>query len=398
MPPSLAAILANVKYLAPMRFHFDFAQWARLVRVAWREPHPAGRRRMLVRLLGFVPLVASFHAVCFFLDGLLFPGLRRIAVHEPVFLVGHARSGTTLLHRVMSRDGARFSSFMLYEMYFPSLLQKRVIRALAAVDRRALGGFFERRVKAWEQKRYGKTQDLHAMGLTVPEEDDFLFYWSCASGTWMLKLPAMGEIDFYHLDRAPERKRRRVERFYADCIRRQLYLNGAGRVHLCKAPHFAGRVASLIESFPGARIVVTMRSPHETIPSLLKLVKVGYQLRGWDEPKMARSLGVLAAQSFHTYRHPLEVLAKHPETRHAIVDYRELVAEPKRVVGEVYEALGLPMTAEFAAVLDEEQARARKHKSGHRYSLEEFGLDKDAIERELAELFERYGWHEGSPR
>jgi len=350
---------------------------------------------MLVRLLVYVPLVASFHAVCFFLDGILFPGLHRVAVRRPVFLVGHARSGTTLLHRLMSCDAERFSSFRLYELYFPSLLQKKAIRALAGFDRRALGGWCERRVKSWEKKRYGRTQDIHAMGLTQPEEDDFLFYWSCASGTWMLKLPAMGEIDFYHLDRAPERKRRRVERFYADCIRRQLYLNGPDRIHLCKAPHFAGRVASLIESFPDAGIVVTMRSPHETIPSLLKLVKVGYQLRGWDEPRMARSLRVLAEQSFHTYQHPLEVLAKHPETRHAIVDYRELVAEPKRVVEEVYEALGIPMTPGFAAVLDQEQARAKKHESGHRYSLEEFGLDKDAIERELAELFERYRWSEG---
>jgi hypothetical protein len=376
-------------------FHFDFRQWARLVRVAWREPHPAGRRRMLVRLLVIVPLVASFHALCFFLDGLLFPALHRAEVRAPVFLVGHARSGTTLLHRLMSRDGARFSSFRLYEMYFPSLLQKRAIRALAAFDRRALGGFFERRVRAWEKKRYGKTQDIHAMGLGQPEEDDFLFYWSCASGTWMLKLPAMGEIDFYHLDREPEKRRRRVQRFYRDCIRRQLVLNGPDRTHLCKAPHFAGRVASLIESFPDARIVVTMRSPHETIPSLLKLMKVGYQLRGWDEPRMARSLGVLAAQSFHTYKHPLEVLARHPETRHAIVDYRELVAEPKRTVAGVYEALGIPLTPDFAALLDGEQARTRRHESGHHYSLEEFGLDKGAIERELAELFERHRWNEG---
>jgi hypothetical protein len=375
-----------------MLFLFDFAQWARMLRLAWRDPHPAGRRRMLTRLLVFVPLVASFHAVCFFLDGLLFPGLHRVRVRAPVFLVGHARSGTTLLHRLMSRDAERFSSFMLYELYFPSLLQKRAIRALARLDRAVLGGLFERRVRAWEKKRYGKTQDIHAMGLTQPEEDDFLFYWSCASGTWMLKLPAMGEIDFYHLDREPERKRRRVLRFYADCIRRQLYLNGEGRVHLCKAPHFAGRVASLIESFPDARIVVTMRSPHETIPSLLKLMKVGYQLRGWDEPRMARSLRVLAEQSFHTYRHPLEVLAKHPETKHAIVDYRELVAEPKRTVAQVYEALGLPLTAGYAALLDEEQKRARRHESGHRYSLAEFGLDAGAIERELAALFERYRW------
>jgi hypothetical protein len=378
-----------------MFFHFDFAMWARLLRVAWREPHPAGRRRMLVRLLVFVPVVASFHAVCFLLDALLFPGLRRIEVRDPVFLLGHARSGTTLLYRLMSRDGERFSSFLLYEMYFPSLLQKKAIRALAAFDRRRLGGFFERQVRAWEKRRYGKTQDIHAMGLTQPEEDDFLFYWSCASGTWMLKLPAMGEIDFYHLDREPPRKRRRVQRFYADCIRRQLHLNGADRVHLCKAPHFAGRVASLIESFPGARIVVTMRSPHETIPSLLKLMKVGYQLRGWDEPRMARSLGVLAAQSFHTYQHPLEVLEKHPETRHAIVDYRDLVAEPKRTVAEVYAALGIPLTPGFEAVLDTEQKRARRHESGHSYSLAEFGLDKDAIERELAELFERYHWSTG---
>lgn len=379
-----------------MIFHFDFTRWARLVRIAWREPHPAGRRRMLVRLFAFVPLVASFHAVCFFLDGILFPGLHRVRVRAPVFLVGHARSGTTLLHRLMSRDAERFSSFLLYELYFPSLLQKQAIRALARFDRRVLGGFFARRVQAWEKRRYGKTQDIHAMGLTQPEEDDFLFYWSCASGTWMLKLPAMGEIDFYHLDREPERKRRRVQRFYADCIRRQLYLNGPDRVHLCKAPHFAGRVASLIESFEGARIVVTMRSPHETIPSLLKLMKVGYRLRGWDEPRMARSLRVLAEQSFHTYRHPLEVLAKHPETKHAIVDYRELVAEPKRTLAEVYEALELPVSAGFAALLDEEQKRARRHESAHRYSLAEFGLDADAIERELAELFERYRWSTAS--
>jgi hypothetical protein len=380
-----------------MIFHFDFAMWARMLRASWHDENPAARRRMLVRLLVYVPLVASFHALCFFLDGILFPGLRRVRVRGPVFLVGHARSGTTLLHRLMSRDAERFSSFRLYELYFPSLLQKRAIRALAACDRRFLAGFFERRVQAWEEKRYGATRHVHAMSLTAPEEDDFLFYWSCASGTWMLKLPAMGEIDFYHLDRAPERKRRRVQRFYADCIRRQLYLNGPDLVHLCKAPHFAGRVESLIESFPDCRIVVTLRSPHETIPSLLKLVSLSYRARGAQDARSQRSLAVLAEQSFHTYEHPLAALARHPGTRHAIVDYRELVAEPKRAVSEVYRALDLPLSPEYAKILDEEQARARKHESGHAYSLAEFGLDENAIETRLAPLFERFGFRrEGS--
>ena len=86
------------------------------------------------------------------------------------------------------------------------------------------------------------------------------------------------------------------------------------------------------------------------------------------------------------------MLAQHPETRHAIVDYRDLVAEPKRTVADVYAALGIELTPGFEAVLDAEQKRARKHESGHSYSLAEFGLDADAIERELAGLFERYGW------
>ena len=102
---------------------------------------------------------------------------------------------------------------------------------------------------------------------------------------------------------------------------------------------------------------------------------------------------MLAEQSFHTYKYPLEVLAKHPETKHAIVDYRELVAEPKRDGGRDLRGARHPAGARLSrALLDEEQARAQRHESGHRYSLAEFGLDADAIERELAELFERYRW------
>jgi hypothetical protein len=110
-----------------MIFYFDFATYFRLLRLAFGEA-PANRRQLLFRLLVRVPLVALFHTICFFLDGILFPGLHHIEVRSPVFIVGHARSGTTLLHRLMSEDGDRFSSFMLYELWFPSLLQKKVIR------------------------------------------------------------------------------------------------------------------------------------------------------------------------------------------------------------------------------------------------------------------------------
>jgi len=373
-------------------FHFDFGNYARMLQLAWHERNPRARRYYLAVLIFAVPLVASFHALCFFLDGLLFPGLHRTRVRTPVFVIGHARSGTTLLHRLMSRDEGRFCSFRLYELYFPSLLQKKLIRLGAALDRRWLGGLLEARVRAWEERRYGAMRKVHAMGLTQPEEDDLVFYYSCASGFWITRMPYMGDLDFYYVDRWPERRRRRLLRFYRDCIRRQLYLDGEDKIYLSKSPVFAGRVAALIDQFPDARVVVPLRNPFETVPSLLKLMRLSWRRLDWDEQRQRRCLAVLAAQSFDSYRHPLEVLERNPQVPRAIVDYRDAVADPAATIEAIYRELGIPITPGYRERLLTEGKRARAHVSEHDYSLAEFGLEADEIRSRLGDLFERFGW------
>jgi hypothetical protein len=375
-------------------FHFDFAKWARMVRLAWTEPDSRTRRQCLRVMLVSVPLAAGFNAICFALDRLFFPRLRRTPIRQPVFVVGHARSGTTLIHRLMSRDEGRFSSFRLYELYFPSLLQKKAIRLGAALDARFLRGTLEKRVNAWEERRYAAVRKFHEMGLRIPEEDDILFYSSCASGFWISRVPWMAELDFYSVDDWPARKRRRLMRFYRECVRRQLVLNGADKIHLSKNPVFSGRVESLIETFPDARIVVALRNPHETIPSLLSLVSGGWRRLDFDPERVKASLGVLAAQSFDTYRRPLEVLARHPDTAQALIDYRDLVSDPAATIEQAYRELDLPMSAGYRELLSAEGTRARQHRSGHAYSLEKFGLEADAIRTRLSDLFERYDWDE----
>ncbi len=377
-----------------MIYYFDFKTYFKMVRLAWNEPNPMARRYYLLILLVSVPLISSFHAVCFFLDGLLFPGLWKTDIREPVFVVGHARSGTTLIHRLMSMDGDRFSSFVLYELYFPSLLQKKLIRGFFLLDRRFLGSAVERRVRVWEDKHYAAVRRVHKMGLNEPEEDDTVFYYSCASGFWISKMPYMGDLDFYHVDRRSPRERKRLMRFYKDCVKRQLYLNGGDKIHLSKNPLFSGRVESLIESFPDARFVIPIRNPNETIPSLLKLVSGGWKRMNWDADRVQHCLRILADQSFHTYVYPLEVLERHPEIRHAVVDYRELTSNPSGTIERVYEQLGLSIAEDFGKRLAQQEQRERTHKSGHSYSLEEFGLDGDEIRTRLAPLFERYGWED----
>jgi hypothetical protein len=375
-----------------VRFYFDFNNYARMLGLAWNEKIPKARIYYLVVLLLWVPAVSTFHAVCFFLDGILFPGLRKVEVREPVFLVGHARSGTTLTHRLMSRDEGRFSSFLLYECYFPSLLQKKLIRLGIALDRRLLQGWLAKRVRAWEERRYGANRHIHEMGLTIPEEDDISLYYSMASGFWITKMPYMGDLDFYHMNDWPEAKRRRINDFYRDCVRRQLYLNGPEKTHLSKNPLWAGRVASLIEAFPDAKIVVNVRDPRDTIPSLLKLMRSAWKQLGWEEVQQQRCLSVLVGQSWHTYRHPLEALEENSGTPGAVVDYRDLTSDPAATIERVYQDLGLPMSDAYRETLAGEGKRERKHKTRHSYSLEEFGLEGDAIRDELGDLFERFQW------
>jgi hypothetical protein len=350
---------------------------------------------MLVKLLVRVPSVAIFHAICFFLDGIFYPGLRNFEVKSPVFIVGHSRSGTTFVHRMMCEDSERFSFFLLYELWFPSLIQKKVIRALSRLDHR-LGGKIEKRVRAWEQKKFAKGKDVHAMGLTIPEEDDFVLTSSCASGWWVVLLPYVKELDFHYVDQMPTKRRQRRLAHYRECVKRQLYLNGGNKIHLSKNPTFSGRVESLIEAFPDARFVVTVRHPYEIIPSNMKLMKLSWSLRGWEEARIKESLAGIIGKSFNMIRHPLEVLDKHPETKHAIINYPDLISQPKATIVALYKQLDLPISAEFEKKLDSEQAKAKAHKTSHSYSLAEFDLDGEMIHRELADLFERFHWEVAS--
>ena len=376
-------------------FYFDFRRWFAMLRVAWRGRPGRTRRKLLSLLLLRVPGLALLNALCFALDPLLFPQLRRTQVRAPIFIIGHARSGTTHFHELMLRDEGRFSAFLMWELFFAALLPKKLARAAAAADRRWLGGALERHMRRRSDARYSKTSDAHRQAYDVPEEDDGVLTYSCASGAWTLRVPDLDEIDFHYVDERPPAERRRLMHFYRECLRRQLVLNespGSEKIHLSKNPTFCGRVESLIEAFPDARFIVLYRNPLETIPSLLKLLNGYWQIRGLDAAKVERGTRAMAEISFDSYLAPMEVFERHPQVVHVDVDYRELIAEPRETVEKVYRALELPLSAEYVAILESEQEKAKEHSSSHRYSLEEFGLTEAGIRERLAPLFDRFGW------
>ena len=347
---------------------------------------------MLFNLLFLVPLEYVFHATFFLLDYVFYPRLWRQEVERPVFIVGHARSGTTLAHRLLAADGDSFSYFLYWEMFFPSLLQKKIIRAMGWIDEKWLGRFFNKRLHAWDDKTFGPYRHMHNMSLWNSEEDQFVMRAAFVTQQWSLEIPMMDIIDVFHVDQMPMAKRRRWMHHYRECVKRQLVLNGGHKTHLSKNPVMSGWVQAIIETFPGARIVVMMRDPAQCIPSVLKLVKLTWKGKGWTQEEYKRSLDVMTDISFDSFHNPLQVLSNNPDTPQVVVDYRAITAEPRETITKAYSALEIPLSGEYDQFLKAKEENEKSYKTEFKYNINEFDVSLDTIERELSVFYDKYNW------
>lgn len=354
---------------------------------------PWGVRRAVVLAL-FVPLfllVQSAHWLGLLLDELLFPGYRRIRVREPVFVVGLPRSGTSYLQRVLARDEARFTTLRLWELLLaPSVTERRLWRALAGLDRR-LGGAGRRLVRAAQRLAFRFMDQVHSVDLADPEEDYFLLLPAFACFLLVVPFPCHDAVwALARFDDLEPSERRRLVGFYRSCLQRHLYVVGPERTLLSKNPSFTPLIRSLLEAFPRARLIVSVRDPVESVPSLLSSLRDGARIFGWDvaTPRYRDRLVDMLRDFVDRAAAALPDL---PGDRWCVVPLGSLREDVGGTVADVYRRFGWSPTPAFRAALAEETVRAREHRSGHRYAPEEFGLAAEDLSRRFDPLLARMG-------
>ena len=371
---------------------FDFRTFFLIFRLALRDRRPWLRRVVVFALLFLTPAVATLNALCLWLDYVFFPGYRRTQVREPVFILGHPHSGSTLVRRLMT-DDPQVAWFSTWELLLPSILQQRLVRLAGVCDRVLLRGRVARVIIPVKKRIFRSVRELHSRSLSGPEDDEFALAFSCLSAAWAGALPYMRELQYlYYLDAANPARRRRAMGFYRACVQRQLYTNTGARFHCSHSPAFSGRVESVVEAFPDARFVVVMRNPLETIPERLERAKRAWQAADCDPERVRDALDGLRRQSYHTYRYPLEVLGRHVNVRWCVVDYEALVASPKAAIEDAYAELGLSISPEFEKQLALEQDRPPAQRVENVDTAREFGPLQDEVREELQELFDAYRW------
>src|SRR5262245_20989427 len=301
------------------------------------------RKRLIFLLLFYAvwPLGMLVHWFCFWLDDIFFPGHKTQPIEKPLFIIGNLRSGSTFLHRLLSRELETFASLTIWDIYLtPSVTQKKITQFFSRLDNK-LGGHLHRLLFAFDRRTLGKFK-IHPISFFQPEEDENILFHIWDSYWVSFLFPFMDEFPNYqHFDEAlsPEHKRR-IMTFYKSMLQRHLYATGK-KYFVAKNPAFSPKIETLVEFFPDARIIYLVRNPLDMLPSTISWINYARgQFTNPKEPWLY--LDEIVDMTQHWYAHPLKYLDTHPSPRHLILNYDDLIQRPEQVLRAFYEQFGYP--------------------------------------------------------
>ncbi|GAB4498508.1 MAG: hypothetical protein OHK003_10960 [Anaerolineales bacterium] len=350
------------------------------------------KKRLIFLILFYIvwPLGGLMHWFFFALDDILFPAYKNHPIEKPLFILGNFRSGSTFLHRLLSRDSETFTSLTTWDIYLtPSVTQKKITQLVAHVDNKYFGRILHRALFAFDRATLGKIK-IHPISFFQPEEDEniHMHIWDSYFVTFLF--PFMEEFpDYIHFDEALSREhKKRIMTFYKSMIQRHLYANG--KKHLvAKNPAFSAKIETLAEFFPDARILYLARNPLDMLPSTVSWINYARsQFTGPNEGYLY--IDEILEMTGYWYRHPLEYIDAHPSPRNLIVNYDDLIQRPEAVIRGFYEQFGYPDKPGLPIIIDQAVKETLTFSSDHTYSYEQMGFTREGIVDMYKDIFERF--------
>jgi hypothetical protein len=338
------------------------------------EFHALGRIQLFNQLVGLLTTRLRFEALW-----KAHPEILDLPVERPIVIIGLPRSGTTILHRLLSRDPARRSS-PFWEQVMP-LPDGDPTAAQPDPDPRLL------KMQQSLAMLDAVTPDLklmHELTADQPDEDLslLLFGFSSLQFEWSYRVPAYSRWyqAFDHTE---------GYRYFRRVLQTLQWLRGGERWVL-KAPQHLEQLGPLLSVFPDAVLVQTHRDPVPAIISLASLTAYGGR-RYYDNPNPHAIGADMASIVERLLRKGVE---DRPQDDSDFVDlqFADLLADPLACVKRIYAAAGDELTPEAQAAMQVwiDDNRQGKH-GGHAYAAEDFGLDVGDLRRRLGFYQDRFG-------
>lgn len=299
----------------------------------------------------------------------------------PVVIVGLARTGTTMLHRILASD-TRFHAPLWYEVRNPSPYldwepkgkDQRIVEAEAEI--------------AALLEANPEIAAIHPMDPIGADEEIMLLehnFYSYVPNSFT-HVPSYGDF-VAHADNHPAYEEMKRQFQFLQWQKKQ---RGESALRwLLKAPHHLHFMGTLLDVFPDAQVIATHRDPKISIPSTASLY-YNLWLTGSDQAQKE----VVGAEVLDVYQrgiaHTLEVREQKPDL-FCDIRFEDTVKDPESVIKRIYEFIGMPLTLEAkTAMAEHRDANQREDRPTHEYSPEDFGYNEAQIDAAFPGYVERF--------
>ena len=249
--------------------------------------------------------------------------------HDPVFILGHWRSGTTYMHNVFSCD-KHFGYNTTYQTVFPHLMM--------------WGQPFFKKNMSWLMPDKRPTDNME-LTVDLPQEEEFALsnmmpytYYNF----WFLPKYQQEYAEKYLLfnDIRPE-ELKVFEDVFTKLIKISLW-NTHGTQFLSKNPPHTGRVRELVKMFPNAKFIYLIRNPYTVFEStrsfFLNTIKP-LKLQDISDKELEANILSIYAKLYHKYEADKHCI---PAGNLVEVKFEDFEADAAAMTEHIYHTLGLP--------------------------------------------------------
>ncbi|MAI30894.1 MAG: sulfotransferase [Rubripirellula sp.] len=348
------------------------SSWWSLLRQGRFRIHPS---RLLMAVA--ISFATPFNTLLALIQGVIFR--RKLAEAElhgpPVFIVGHWRSGTTLLHELMVRD-ERLSSPSTFQCFAPCHF--------------LVTEWFFRRFATWLLP--GKRpMDNMAAGWDRPQEDEFaLMNLGQPSPYRRIAFPNEVAVDMNYLDfdGVPEEEKQEWMKALRSFLLKVSV--DTGRPLIIKSPTHTGRIGSLASEFPEAKFIHITRDPRALFPSTCRLWRGLDEVQALQKPTHDLHEDYVIEclrrmyKAFHEQRKSID------SARIIDVRFEDLTNNPVETLRSIYKTLRL---SDFESVEETIRAWADSEHKTYQRNQHQLPSEQEAlILNEWQDYFERYGY------
>ncbi len=248
---------------------------------------------------------------------------------EPVFILGHWRSGTTFVHNVLAHD-KHFGYTTTYQTVFPHLMM--------------WGQPFFKKTMAWLMPDKRPTDNME-LNVDLPQEEEFALsnmmpysYYNF----WYLPHNMQEYSDrFLTMETASAEEIQVFKETFLKLVKISLW-NTKGTQFLSKNPPHTGKVKEILEMFPQAKFIYLMRNPYtvfESTRSFFNNTIIPLQLQKISPEEMENNILNIYRQLYHNYEEDKKLI---PEGNLIEIKFEDFEADPLAMTERIYRTLNIP--------------------------------------------------------